>query len=231
MTDPMPNDTIKTFSGQRWSLLSPKPGLVRIEDIAHSLGNLCRFNGHTARFYSVAQHAVLVALEVMRRTREDAELALWALHHDDEEAYLGDVVRPLKRLDVMAPVREAGVSTQRAICEHLGLPPVEPDIVAAVDKDLLRTEQRDLMMPFVDGKGDLDAPYDPGQPLTHLEITLEAPHLGSYGNLFQAAVDRSIEAVVSTYCYENEKDVFTVPCWSPRRATATFLAFHEHLST
>lgn len=88
--------TIKTISGVRWDLVSPQADQVSLDDIAHALARQCRFNGHVAATYSVAQHAVIVALEVWRRTRKP-ELALWGLHHDDEEAYLGDIVAPLKR--------------------------------------------------------------------------------------------------------------------------------------
>ncbi len=71
-------------------LTNPEPGLIRIEDIALALSRICRFAAHTLRFYSVAEHCVLVSRLVPQ------EAALPALLHDASEAYLGDVSFPLK---------------------------------------------------------------------------------------------------------------------------------------
>ena len=86
------NAWIQTYSGKKFNLFTPSPDDILIEDIAHALSNLARFNGHTNKFYSVAQHSVYCALKAPER------LALAALLHDATEAYLGDVVRPLKLL-------------------------------------------------------------------------------------------------------------------------------------
>ncbi|MFN9113590.1 MAG: phosphohydrolase, partial [Bacteroidota bacterium] len=67
---------IQTFSGIAFWPLDPKPEHVRIADIAHALSMKCRYNGHTRKFYSVAEHSVLVSRHV---PEEDA---LWALLHD-----------------------------------------------------------------------------------------------------------------------------------------------------
>ena len=86
------NVWIQTFSGIKFNLFNPSPDDILIEDIAHALSNLARFNGHTAKFYSVAQHSVYCALKAPER------LALAVLLHDAAEAYLGDIVSPLKAL-------------------------------------------------------------------------------------------------------------------------------------
>lgn len=83
---------IQTISGRIINLINPDPSSIHLEDIAHSLSHLCRFNGHSNRFYSVAQHSVLVA-DLLPK-----ELQLLGLMHDATEAYLGDVATPLKRL-------------------------------------------------------------------------------------------------------------------------------------
>lgn len=83
-------DWLQTYKGRQFWPLDPKPEEVFLDDIAHALGNLCRFNGHCTRFYSVAEHCVHVSREVPH------ELALMGLLHDASEAYVADVPRPLK---------------------------------------------------------------------------------------------------------------------------------------
>src|SRR5262249_3879894 len=89
-------DWIATITGKRWFVTDPHPDDVDIEDIAHGLSMVCRFGGQCREFYSVAQHSVLMANEMCRR-EAPPEMALWGLLHDAPEAYLGDMVRPLKR--------------------------------------------------------------------------------------------------------------------------------------
>lgn len=87
---------IRTWSGRTFNLLDPDPASVSIKDIAHALSHICRFNGHSNRFYSVAEHSVLVA-HAMLDNDPQANL-LTGLLHDAAEAYLGDVTSPLKQL-------------------------------------------------------------------------------------------------------------------------------------
>lgn len=97
-----------TFTGQCVNLLDPDPATINITDIAWSLSHICRFNGHTNRFYSVAQHSVLVS----RWLQENGEGRKWptdvtelgrmmiywrGLMHDAAEAYIGDSVSLIKR--------------------------------------------------------------------------------------------------------------------------------------
>ncbi|WP_407605347.1 NAD(P)-binding domain-containing protein, partial [Pseudomonas aeruginosa] len=85
-------DYVSTFSGNRFYPLRPHIDKVAIEDIAHGLAYQCRFNGQTQVFYSIAQHSLIVASLV------PPPLRLAALLHDAAEAYLGDMVKPLKVL-------------------------------------------------------------------------------------------------------------------------------------
>lgn len=89
------SNRLHTFTGTGFDPLHPRTEDVRLDDIAQALSNTCRFNGHTPRFYSVAQHAVLVA-EIVLSVSNDPRWALLALHHDSAEAYLMDVPRPIK---------------------------------------------------------------------------------------------------------------------------------------
>lgn len=87
---------ITTHSGSRLALdANDLDALLdndyHLDDIATSLAKQCRFNGHCDGFYSVAEHAILVSRLV------PSYLALPALLHDAAEAYLGDLITPLKR--------------------------------------------------------------------------------------------------------------------------------------
>ncbi|MDF2694285.1 MAG: hypothetical protein K0S65_2668 [Labilithrix sp.] len=84
-------DWMQTYTGKAFYPLAPVPADVDIHDIAHALSMLCRYNGHTGRFYSVAEHCVHLSRYV------SPENALWALLHDAPEAYIGDMIRPLKK--------------------------------------------------------------------------------------------------------------------------------------
>jgi len=110
-----------------------------IEDIAHALSNICRFNGHTREFYSVAQHSILVSSIVPE------EHALAALLHDAAEAYCGDVVSPLKQL---LPVYQSILNTvEQQLFKSVGLSWPVHACVKDADLTILATEVRDLMMP------------------------------------------------------------------------------------
>lgn len=82
---------ITTWTGAAVDFCHVLEAPIELEDIAHALGMLCRFNGHIRRFYSVAQHSVVVSHLV------EPELARAALMHDATEAYMGDMTAPLKR--------------------------------------------------------------------------------------------------------------------------------------
>lgn len=131
---------IQTASGRAFSLTAPRPEDILIEDIAHALSHLCRFTGHTAQLYTVAQHSVLASCAA------PPEFALWGLLHDAAEAYLGDVSSPLKGM--LPGYRLLEDKLLAAISMRFGLagwaPPPE---VKEVDLRLLFTERRDLLGP------------------------------------------------------------------------------------
>jgi hypothetical protein len=129
---------IKLYSGGYINLLSPQPEDIHLIDIAHGLSNLCRFTGHTARFYSVAQHSVLVSLLI-----EDPALRLVALLHDAAEAYLGDVSSPLKRL--LPEYQCIERRFEEVIAERFGFSYGHLAKVKRADFRALATEKRDLM--------------------------------------------------------------------------------------
>lgn len=128
---------ILTQSGARVDLASPSRMMITAEDIAHGLANLCRFNGHTREFYSVAQHSVLASTLVPKEHR------LATLLHDATEAYVGDMVRPMKELLPDFARLEQGL--WRTIAERFGVAQELPESVHTADCIMLATERRDLM--------------------------------------------------------------------------------------
>lgn len=111
---------------------------VTIEDIAASLSKLCRFTGHCKRFYSVAQHSVLVSQIV------PPEHALTGLLHDATEAYINDLSRPMKML-VPAYGEFEHTKLWPVIAAKFDLPDVLPPCIKEADNVALVTEKRDLM--------------------------------------------------------------------------------------
>jgi len=91
---PRTGDFMQTFNGRKYWPMSPRPHEVHIEDIAHSLSLQCRYAGHCIKFYSVAEHSVLIARHLA--AKHAPEVALAGLLHDAPEAYCVDIPRPLK---------------------------------------------------------------------------------------------------------------------------------------
>ena len=89
----------RMLSGRRLDLLDPSPFDIEMEDIAHGLARVARWNGQTsgAHIYSVAQHCLLVeALARARVSRLDRERRLAVLLHDAPEYVIGDMISPFK---------------------------------------------------------------------------------------------------------------------------------------
>ena len=123
----------------------PGQVLIIIEDIAHALSNICRFNGHSRVFYSVAQHSVLMA-EYISIGYKNA-----ALLHDAHEAYIGDVSSPLKSL--LPDYQSIEQKIQRNVLQVFGLDSV-PQAVKDLDKQMLITEM--LALDLWDDALDMD---------------------------------------------------------------------------
>ncbi|MBB4574442.1 phosphohydrolase [Rhizobium lentis] len=130
-------DWMQTVSGRQFWPLDPRPEDIFIEDIAHALSMMCRFGGHCQRFYSVAEHSVLVSENV------PPEDALWALLHDASEAYIADIVRPAKRFIDGYKQMEANIMA--AVCGAFDLPYVEPPSVKRADNAILADEAAQIM--------------------------------------------------------------------------------------
>jgi uncharacterized protein len=89
----------RMLSGRRLDLLDPSPLDIEIEDIAHGLARVARWNGQTRgdHIFSVAQHTLLTEEIARRRNRaSDRRLALALLLHDAPEYVIGDMISPFK---------------------------------------------------------------------------------------------------------------------------------------
>ena len=89
----------RMLSGRRLDLLDPSPLDVEIEDIAHGLARVARWNGQTngPHIFSVAQHTLLVEAVLRAQVpRIDHRARLFALLHDAPEYVIGDMISPFK---------------------------------------------------------------------------------------------------------------------------------------
>lgn len=148
-----------TRSGHVVSLIDPQPESIDLFDIAHGLAHLCRFNGHTRRFYSVAEHSMHVArvagFAARSRTLGEVEqdgalderaITQQALLHDAAEAYLGDLIAPVKHFTRLGEAYEVLEDRLEAVifakfaCPH----PLDA-LVKGADKRVLAAELEQLM--------------------------------------------------------------------------------------
>lgn len=166
---------------------------ITLLDISKSLSRQFRFLGHTSSPLSVAEHSVVVA-EIVREEGGNERQQLYGLLHDAHEAYLGDIIRPLKMFwieEYKVSIRGLEAQVQADIYRGLGIPepePVELHLVEKADTIALAAERR----LFARG------PYPWGID------SVEVPEyvLGSYGNwepdeaarYFEKCYDRLLSA-------------------------------------
>lgn len=132
-----PQAWIQTHSGERFDLLAPRPEAVHIADIAHALAKLDRFGGHLPMHYSVAQHSLVVADHC------PAGLRLSGLLHDAAEAYVGDLLTPIKRL--LPDYERIERRIWSAIAERFGLSGAPHPEIKMLDRRVLVAEVQQLM--------------------------------------------------------------------------------------
>lgn len=130
---------IHTFTGGRFNYSDPG-SCIHINDMAHSLSNICRWTGHVRFHYSVAQHLVLCS-------KQGVTCQQYKLLHDGSEAWTGDVNKPLKTL--LGPVfDEIEERIQNAVWDKFGLP--HPDknlhhLIKQTDHEVALAEAKQLM--------------------------------------------------------------------------------------
>lgn len=137
--DGVPMSWIQTNNIRQFFPLDPRPEDVSIQDIAHSLSHLCRYNGHSNTIYTVATHSIMVCKIVEKLGGTDNEIR-WALAHDFAEAYVGDLPSPIKSHPSMSGFRDMEDRIVKVIATKLGLEGPEPGIVKAVDRSMISFE-------------------------------------------------------------------------------------------
>ncbi|HVT55182.1 MAG TPA: HD family hydrolase [Xanthobacteraceae bacterium] len=124
------------LSGRRLDLLDPSPLDVEIEDIAHGLARVARWNGQTkgAHIFSVAQHSLLVeALTRVQSPNLDRAWRLAALMHDAPEYVIGDPISPFKAV-IGADYKPVEARLLHAISLRFGMPPSWPAALTRIVK-------------------------------------------------------------------------------------------------
>jgi 5'-deoxynucleotidase YfbR-like HD superfamily hydrolase len=158
---------LQTYSGVKFYPYDPRPEDILIEDIAHALSMICRFNGHSELFYSVAQHSVMCSYIVSEKNR------LWALLHDAAETYVGDLIRPIKSGNTALGMTFRGVENKimGIICDKFGLSREMPYEVRQADTRMLATELRDIICKEADSWG-----LEKVTPLNEYILPMSAPY-------------------------------------------------------
>src|SRR6188768_1346056 len=113
-------------SGRRLDLLDPSPLDIEIEDIAHGLARVARWNGQTsgAHIFSVAQHCLLVEVIARQKSpRLDRTARLAVLLHDAPEYVISDMISPFKAV-IGDSYKAVEARLMAAVYLRFGLPPV-----------------------------------------------------------------------------------------------------------
>ncbi len=136
---------IELVSGTQFYFGAPEDHMILVEDVAYSLSNLCRYNGHTGRFYSVAEHAILLADYVASQTWATPRDVLTALHHDDAEYIIGDLARPVKAK--IPQFKKMELFLDEAIAKRFGTIFPFPPWMREFDSRILCDEHEHIMNP------------------------------------------------------------------------------------
>lgn len=130
--------TITTFTGIEFDILNPTEDMISNRDICSALSKICRFGGHTKNFYSVAEHSLVGSLYIQNQYR------LEFLLHDATEAYIGDLVTPLKGL--VTNYKDIESNMDRVIRGKFNLPEVHSPQIKEMDLKMLAREKLDLLI-------------------------------------------------------------------------------------
>lgn len=142
---------IELIYGTQFYFGAPEDHMIYVEEVAHALSMLCRFNGHTKRFYSVAEHACLMSDWVMAQPWATPQCGLLALHHDDAEYIIGDMARPVKMK--VPQFKALETILDKAIAHRFGTEYPFPRWLKDIDRRILVDERRSTMNTSVNDWG------------------------------------------------------------------------------
>lgn len=135
---------IETYTGIRADIFNMTDDMLDIDDIATSLSHICRYNGHLPHFYSVAEHSVYVAHKI-EEWGYDKSAVLTGLLHDAAEAYVGDMVRPLKQHSDYGTAHQRAESViAKKISKKFGGHYPHSDVVHEADKAVYMWEVENI---------------------------------------------------------------------------------------
>ena len=135
---------IRTYTGRHVDPFVMTTRDVHHRDIAHALSHACRFGGHSEGHLSVARHSIHV-MQWLERHEATVQECLAGLLHDAAEAYIGDMVRPLKHRDEFQLYRALDDRVTAIILKHFHLPFTElPTIVHEADVAITNVEVNHL---------------------------------------------------------------------------------------
>ncbi len=140
---------IVIYTGIAFDLGDPRPENVHVEDIAHALAYMCRFNGHCEPFYSVAAHSLYVS-ELLAQRGYSPEIQFQGLFHDADEAYTNDPTTPWKRLLSDRLGQQYNKLTEPiwfAIADRFGMSRIRHPAIKEADTDAYRRERYELFVP------------------------------------------------------------------------------------
>lgn len=135
---------MNVYSGHKVDPLHIKEKDIYLEDIAHALSLICRGNGHIKYFYSVAQHSLNCAKEAQRRGYSK-HVILSCLFHDASEAYMSDLITPIKKQMKEYQIIENQLLETIFQAFHIRLKNEEKNIWKEMDHLLLEAELKEMM--------------------------------------------------------------------------------------
>ena len=148
----MRTDWFKTATGNIVFITDPKISTVTVEDIARSLSRQCRYAGHLkddVETYVVAQHSIMVSWLV---EQTHPRLSYQALMHDAVEAYIQDLIRPLKlNMPGYMPLEDEWT---RYVCSQFHIPCEHNSVIKQADRAIQFAERRDLTIGGIEPTND-----------------------------------------------------------------------------
>jgi len=173
------------LSGRRLDLIDPSPLDIEIEDIAHGLARVARWNGQTigAHAFSVAEHSVIVE-QICSQCAPSLSPAerLTALLHDAPEYVIGDMISPFKTI-LGNSYKGVEERLEQAVHLRFGLPAITP---AKLKKQIKRA---DLICAWFEavqlaGFSKAEANQFFGKPPPSVELTLEPKSVSDAQTVF-----------------------------------------------